>query len=1148
MRGRPIELEPGTPLGDAVTRARAAVARGDAAGADAAYHEAVELTATDADPARWLALTVDHVAALFRLQRLSRARDRCDRYLRDAEARRLGAASVSLQLLRAEIRSSMGDRSGADADLAVIRTALDGQAGSLTAHEQAVYQRLEGLSAAAQGYHGKAERHLREAARIFREVGEQHGVGAVNRDWHRIAVRHGDEDALSRELDGPPPQTVADHLLRARALRRQQRYEEAIGVLEDALALDIDPPLRFPVLYELAVLLRLIADDKAADRLLPSLQEAAASSADPVASAEMVDRLAGAGAPGGEADTTFDQVLQRARRLIAGRQLDEAERLVIELRSRAKLGHEFAAWHLAAGELEYASGDLTQAVAHLREAAHHAAPAWLEVRVRALRLLGRAHYQLGNGDQAAEHWAEAHHLEEQIAGRQITDATRVRMLHAVADEHDERIRAAAAQLAQRGPDAAAAVVVAMEAARGAAILGRILPGGAFPRNLPSPGDHQGAWRWVNRMTNGFPRSQVAWLLHSTPERVHHAVIGRGLLSHASVPCARHDLEEAIDQLAACWEHEALLEESMRWGDFDRLLAEIASGIGLDAVIPALPPHVSRIAVVAGGALSTLPLAAMTVPGETEPIGLTYALSDLPCLHARRPLRRRSLHLRGDKRLLISPPAGTLTAAARSRADTVCEGEQATPAALRAALETRRHRRVRIDTHGEHDPRYPGRSWLQLAADESDGRLMADELQEMDLSSCGTLVLGACESGMAKRIGRDERIGFVRAAFHAGAAAVVAARWVAEDRAAAAVLDAFDRYSRYSRVTSRCSAPSSASAQTGGRSPPTRPYGRVGRCTGTRAFRREPALSVAGCAEARRSGGSVRPTGESRQPWVFLSFAESDQAMATRLGQNLEGAGIRTFDYRRSIAPSESIVGIIDKALTQSDYYVLLWSQASADSRWVNVEWTTAFMRELQEHRRSFLFVVRLDRTPVPLLLAARRYLDAFAGWDGVVEELVSTWRRDWAVRRNGIHVLPAPCSAATGGAPGSLIVLYIRNRDLSVEHVLALPEQSTGAELDSRVREGLALKNSVTAFGGKVGMRFFYRLEHAGKPISPDTAPLVELGITDGATITLEVQLERFDPGGSSPIGRFRRGSPKDFPPATTRYLINLAFGHLLPW
>jgi CHAT domain-containing protein len=90
------------------------------------------------------------------------------------------------------------------------------------------------------------------------------------------------------------------------------------------------------------------------------------------------------------------------------------------------------------------------------------------------------------------------------------------------------------------------------------------------------------------------------------------------------------------------------------------------------------------------------------------------------------------------------------------------------------------------------------SWLRLRPGPTggDGRLRPQDLQGMDLGSCGTLVLGACESGMAQRVGRDERTGFVRAGLHAGAASVVAARWVAAAPAAEAVLAGFERYLRF----------------------------------------------------------------------------------------------------------------------------------------------------------------------------------------------------------------------------------------------------------------------------------------------------------------------------------------------------------------
>jgi CHAT domain-containing protein len=50
--------------------------------------------------------------------------------------------------------------------------------------------------------------------------------------------------------------------------------------------------------------------------------------------------------------------------------------------------------------------------------------------------------------------------------------------------------------------------------------------------------------------------------------------------------------------------------------------------------------------------------------------------------------------------------------------------------------------------------------------------------------------------MTQRIGRDERLGFVRSAFAARASSIVAARWIAEDHTTVAILSRFWRYLRY----------------------------------------------------------------------------------------------------------------------------------------------------------------------------------------------------------------------------------------------------------------------------------------------------------------------------------------------------------------
>jgi hypothetical protein len=345
-------------------------------------------------------------------------------------------------------------------------------------------------------------------------------------------------------------------------------------------------------------------------------------------------------------------------------------------------------------------------------------------------------------------------------------------------------------------EAAAGIVVAMEAARGATVLGGILPNVAnLIRDLPQLGDLEGAWRWLRGIARHLRRSQVVWLLHATPDHVHHAIIGRELLHHLCVPLSRARLEAAVNDLANCRDRE-FLEATVASGEFDQALAEITELIAVRAVVPLIPPDVRRVATVAGGALAEIPFAALAVPGTLDRLGHRYAFSDLPCLSAFAPLHRRSLHQRGDRALLVSPPGDGLTASANMRGQTLLDGFAATPERLRVMAESRRYHRIRVDGHGRYDQRDPARSWLQLAPDGPSGRLRPEALQSMDLRGCGTLMLGACESGMTHRRGRDERVGFVRAAIHAGVAAVVAARWVADDPVAAAVLNRFERYLRY----------------------------------------------------------------------------------------------------------------------------------------------------------------------------------------------------------------------------------------------------------------------------------------------------------------------------------------------------------------
>ncbi len=854
-----VEIAPGTPLARTVTAGAAALRRGSAAQLDAAYLSAVRLAAAPSGDAAalgevdlWALLAADHLAALRQLGALARALRHAEHYLEQADAS--GADRRQLLLERAQLRSAAGDQRGAGADAATVRALPAGRGGPLSSSAHGRLRRMEALAAADVGDRASALRLLDEAERALLAAGDP-TVTIIERDRVLLAVRAGVETDVADVLAGPPPDTVAGQFQLALALRRQLRYEAAARVMLDLTANpDLDPALRLPALVELATLLLAVRWDKAAQALRPQLDEAAARWPDPAEAArwiarayasapedlEPTSRPAGpATGPQAGAGVAFDRAVRHVQALIAEQRLDVAEAEFARLGPppaapaalagpgasdaetlRATADRDLALWHLIAGELHLARWRQARqprsaraAVAEFEQAERHARRTWLAgIRARALRLLGEARHRLGEHDQAVRCWAAAHDLEEQIAGRQISDTVRVGMLQSVADEHDERIRLAAERAAPRGdagaPGAAAvaSLVVAMEAARGAAILGRILPAeDGRLRQLPNPDDDASAWAWIRASANHLPRDQAVWLMHATPFRLHHAVLGRHLLYHVDVDCRRDELAEAVDELAGCWS-EQILESPLGRDAFDAAAARIAGLIGLADVLWHLPPRMRRLALVAGGALADIPFAALPAAGRSAaggsrpadarlgpalPLGLRVALSELPCLSARRPLAQRSQTVRGERHLLVSPPAEGITSA-RGHRGNVLDGDEATPDRLRAALGERRHRQVRLDCHGRYDPR---RAWLQLAPAGPPGRLGPEELQAMDLGGCGTLVLGACESGMATRVGRDERTGFVRAGLHAGAAAVVAARWVAADPVAAAVLDRFHHHLR-----------------------------------------------------------------------------------------------------------------------------------------------------------------------------------------------------------------------------------------------------------------------------------------------------------------------------------------------------------------
>lgn len=297
---------------------------------------------------------------------------------------------------------------------------------------------------------------------------------------------------------------------------------------------------------------------------------------------------------------------------------------------------------------------------------------------------------------------------------------------------------------------------------------------------------------------------------------------------------------------------------------------------------------------------------------------------------------------------------------------------------------------------------------------------------------------------------------------------------------------------------------------------------------------------------------------AEQPQIFLSFAGADRKKAQQLAVSLKAHGVRSFVDTDSIEFGENVVAAISRALGQSDYYVLLWSQHTANRRWVTHEWTGALYQEVCREvakQRTFLFLVRLDNSPVPELLAPRRYLDASSDdWTGVAAALARAWERDCGAY---VPVLPAPEPPAKIDAEP--MELYIHNRIiLPVSHVVTVPKVATGAELPHLVATALRLPTTVAAVADIVGTRFRYAFQFAGRPVAD--GPLADQGVTNASAVNMLVSVDIISRGelvsswtlraeeAPDLAGEADPRLPAELSRKTLDILIAAAFKHLQPW
>jgi tetratricopeptide (TPR) repeat protein len=120
--------------------------------------------------------------------------------------------------------------------------------------------------------------------------------------------------------------------------------------------------------------------------------------------------------------------------------------------------------------------------------------------------------------------------------------------------------------------------------------------------------------------------------------------------------------------------------------------------------------------------------------------------------------------------------------------------------------------------------------------------------------------------------------------------------------------------------------------------------------------------------------------------AFISHSSADNAVAVRLEKDLEAEGLEIWVDSSETRAGALLGPQLHEKIRDSRILILLWSRPAAASRWVNMEWLTAF------HENRLIVPYVLDDTPLPQCLRNVLYLDVGRDWPDSIGCLARTIR------------------------------------------------------------------------------------------------------------------------------------------------------------
>jgi hypothetical protein len=122
--------------------------------------------------------------------------------------------------------------------------------------------------------------------------------------------------------------------------------------------------------------------------------------------------------------------------------------------------------------------------------------------------------------------------------------------------------------------------------------------------------------------------------------------------------------------------------------------------------------------------------------------------------------------------------------------------------------------------------------------------------------------------------------------------------------------------------------------------------------------------------------------------VFISHSSKDAAFVRRLVNELQGRNLNVWFDEQNIDVGASIVDRISEGLKESDYVIVVLSQASVSSPWVREELNAALMEQISK-KGVVVLPVLMETCEIPALLSNRCYADFRSDFESGLKKLLA---------------------------------------------------------------------------------------------------------------------------------------------------------------